>query len=52
MRQCGHCQCLQSELADYIGANADDLAIVENASDGVNTVLRSFEFQPTDKIFT
>ncbi len=39
-------------LADFVGAQADDLVFVGNATSGVNTVLRSFLFQPGDEILT
>ncbi len=37
-------------LAAFLGANADDLAFVENATTGCNAVLRSLRFQPGDEI--
>lgn len=37
-------------LAEFLGANADDLAFVENATTGCNAVLRSLRFQPGDEI--
>ena len=39
-------------LAEFVGAQADDLVFVGNATTGVNTVLRSFPFQPGDEILT
>ncbi len=40
----------RSELAGFIGANADDLVFVANATTGVNTVLRSLQFNSGDEI--
>jgi isopenicillin-N epimerase len=37
-------------LAELIGAEAADVAFVHNATGGVNSVLRSLEFQPGDEI--
>ena len=39
-----------SELARFLGAEAQDLAFVENATAGMNAVLRSLAFQPGDEI--
>ena len=37
-------------VADFLGANPDDLAFVQNATTGINAVLRSFDFRPGDEI--
>lgn len=37
-------------LGDFLGAPAEDLAFVANATEGVNTVLRSLPFAPGDEI--
>lgn len=42
----------RSKLAEFVGANAEDLAFVPNATTGVNTVLRSRSFHPGDELLT
>ena len=37
-------------LAGFLGADAADLVFVANATTGVNTVLRSFDFEPGDEV--
>lgn len=37
-------------LAQFTGADADDLVFLPNATTGVNTVLRSLEFKPSDEL--
>ena len=37
-------------LAGLLSCDADDLALIENATSGVNTVLRSLRFEPSDEI--
>ena len=37
---------VRERLASYLGANASDLVLVENASAAINGVYRSFRFQP------
>ncbi|MEI7928699.1 MAG: aminotransferase class V-fold PLP-dependent enzyme, partial [Verrucomicrobiales bacterium] len=39
-------------LAEFLGADAANLAFVTNATTGVNSVVRSLEFQPDDEILT
>jgi isopenicillin-N epimerase len=39
-------------LAGFVGTTADRLGFVENATAGINTVLRSFHFLPGDEILT
>lgn len=40
----------RAKLAAYVGCPADDLAMVENATAGVSTVVRSLAFAPGDEI--
>ena len=42
----------RAALAPFVGADADDLAFVPNATAGVNAVVRSLDFSPGDEILT
>ena len=39
-------------LGEFVGARADDLAVVTNATTGVNAVLRSLDLRPGDELLT
>ncbi|MSQ83248.1 MAG: aminotransferase class V-fold PLP-dependent enzyme [Myxococcales bacterium] len=41
---------VRAQLAEFLGANADDLALVCNATEGVGTVVRSLDFAPGDQV--
>ncbi len=40
------------DLAAFVGADADDLTFVPNATTGINTILRSLTFEPGDELLT
>jgi isopenicillin-N epimerase len=40
----------RAALAQFVGAGTEDLVFVPNTTTGVNTVLRSLEFQPGDEL--
>ena len=42
----------RSALAAYLGASADDLVFVSNATTGVNIVARSFDLKAGDEVLT
>jgi isopenicillin-N epimerase len=42
----------RAALATLVGAAAEDLAFVNNATTGVNTVLRALDFAPGDELLT
>lgn len=42
----------REELAAFLGAAPSDLVVVSNATAGVNTVLRSLDFEPGDELLT
>jgi len=41
----------RQKIADLIGAKLDEVVLVSNASMGVNTILRNFEWEEGDIIF-
>jgi isopenicillin-N epimerase len=45
-----HLDAARGALAQFLGAEADDVVFVQNATTGVNTVLRSLAFQPGDEL--
>jgi len=42
----------RATLADFVGANADNLVFVANATSGVNAVIRSLDLQAGDELLT
>jgi isopenicillin-N epimerase len=42
----------RASLAPFVGADADDLVFVSNATAGVNTIIRSLSFEPGDELLT
>ena len=45
-----HLDAARGELAEFVGAAAEDLVFVTNTTTGINTVLRSLEFQAGDEL--
>ncbi len=45
-------QSVRQRLAGLLGADADDLALVANATTGVNTVVKSLALRPGDELVT
>lgn len=41
-----------ARMAEFVGARAEDVTFVDNATAGANTVLRALDFQPGDEILT
>jgi isopenicillin-N epimerase len=46
----GRLDAAREALAEFLGADVADLAFVPNATAGVNAVLRSLDFEPSDEI--
>ncbi|MCK4410106.1 MAG: aminotransferase class V-fold PLP-dependent enzyme [Candidatus Eisenbacteria sp.] len=42
----------RAETAAFVGVDPDDLVFVANATTGVNTILRSLNFEPGDELLT
>ena len=42
---------VREKLASLIGAKTDEVVLVTNASTGINTILRNFEWEKDDQIF-
>jgi len=45
-----HLDAARAALAAFVGSDVDDLVFVSNSTTGVNTVLRSLDFQPGDEL--
>ena len=43
---------VRERLARLIGAKTDEVVLVSNASIGINTILRNFDWEQDDQIFT
>ena len=41
---------VREKLASFIGAKTDEVVLVSNASMGINTILRNFEWEKDDQI--
>jgi isopenicillin-N epimerase len=48
----GHLGDVREAIGGFVGADPDDLALIANATGGVNAVLRSLRFEPGDEIVT
>lgn len=46
----GHLDAARTEVAEFLGADADGLAFVPNTTTGVSTVLASVRFKPGDEL--
>jgi isopenicillin-N epimerase len=42
----------RAELAAFVGARAQDLVFVPNATSGLNAVIRSLRLEPGDEVLT
>jgi isopenicillin-N epimerase len=48
----GHLAHARERLAAFVGADADDLGFVANATGAINAVVRSLRFEPGDELLT
>jgi isopenicillin-N epimerase len=48
----GHLTASRAALAEFVGADPDDLAFVTNATGAVNAVVRSLSFDPGEELLT
>ncbi len=46
----GHLDAARQALAQFVGADSEDLVFVPNTSTGISTILRSLEFKPGDEL--
>jgi selenocysteine lyase/cysteine desulfurase len=44
-------QC-REQIAEFVGAKVDEIVLVRNTSHGINTIMRSFEWNEGDVIVT
>ena len=50
MKESGSSLSIRTMLAEYFGANANEIALTRNAMEGIATVLNGFDLQPGDEV--